>query len=93
MTVLELALRENGESLLDWMARQVSCEYLSDLHQLTEQQRKSLSAALKPLKAEESELRQWNDALTYLFHGSAAQKTAAAAREMLLRQLSNQRQQ
>lgn len=93
MTVLELALRENGESLLDWMARQVSCEYLSDLRQLTEQQRKSLSAALKPLKAEESELRQWNDALTYLFHGSAAQKTAAAAREMLLRQLSNQRQQ
>ncbi len=91
--MLELALRENGESLLDWMARQVSCEYLSDLRQLTEQQRKSLSAALKPLKAEESELRQWNDALTYLFHGSAAQKTAAAAREMLLRQLSNQRQQ
>lgn len=90
---MELALRENGESLLDWMARQVSCEYLSDLRQLTEQQRKSLSAALKPLKAEESELRQWNDALTYLFHGSAAQKTAAAAREMLLRQLSNQRQQ
>lgn len=91
--MLELALRENGESLLEWMARQVSCEYLSDLRQLTEQQRKSLSAALKPLKAEESELRQWNDALTYLFHGSAAQKTAAAAREMLLRQLSNQRQQ
>ena len=91
--MLELALRENGESLLDWMARQVSCEYLSDLRQLTEQQRKSLSAALKPLKAEESELRQWNDALTYLFHGSAAQKTAAAAREMLLRQLNNQRQQ
>lgn len=91
--MLELALRQNGESLLDWMARQVSCEYLSDLRQLTEQQRKSLSAALKPLKAEESELRQWNDALTYLFHGSAAQKTAAAAREMLLRQLSNQRQQ
>lgn len=91
--MLELALRENGESLLDWMARQISCEYLSDLRQLTEQQRKSLSAALKPLKAEESELRQWNDALTYLFHGSAAQKTAAAAREMLLRQLSNQRQQ
>ena len=91
--MLELALRENGESLLDWMARQVSCEYLSDLRQLTEQQRKSLSAALKPLKAEESELRQWNDALTYLFHDSAAQKTAAAAREMLLRQLNNQRQQ
>lgn len=93
MTALETYKRQSGESLLDWMARQASCEYLSDLRQLTDQQRQTLAAVLGPVAAEERELRQWNDALTYLFQDSNPQDSAAAARAMLLRQLSSDRQQ
>lgn len=81
-------IRQENESLLDWMARQVGCEYLSDLRKLTDPQRRCLAAALEPVQAREQDLRQWNDALNYLFH-DGAQSSASAAREAILRQLHN----
>lgn len=90
---MELQERQKEESLLDWMARLVTCEYLSDLRRLTDQQRQTLTEALTIQTADEKERRQWNDTLTYLFEDSAPQDSAAAARALLLRRLSSQRQQ
>lgn len=85
--------RQENESLLDWMARQAGCEYLSDLRKLTGRQRLSLMTALEPVKAQEQEIHQWNDALDYLFRGKA-RPSAAEARDAILRKLhNNDRQQ
>lgn len=90
---MDSIVRQENESLLDWMARQAGCEYLSDLRKLTGRQRLSLATALEPMAAKENEMRQWNDALDYLFHGNA-QSSAAAARDAILRKLhNNDRQQ
>lgn len=92
MLTLDSVSRREGESLLDWMARQAGCVYLSDLRKLTDRQRLCLATALEPIPARENDIRQWNDALDYLFH-CGAQSSAAAAREAILRQLYHHRQQ
>lgn len=85
---MDSIIRQENESLLDWMARQAGCEYLSDLRKLSGRQRMSLVTALEPITAKENEIGQWNDALDYLFRGHA-QPSAAAARDAILRQLHN----
>lgn len=85
---MDSIIRQENESLLDWMARLAGCEYLSDLRKLSGRQRLNLLTALEPITAQENEIRQWNDALDYLFRGNA-QPSAAAARDAILRQLHN----
>ena len=72
--------------LLDYLAWQAGCAYLSDLHFLTPAQRVRLRRAVEALPPESVPLRSWNDAAAYIADtGPAA--TPEAAREALLRRL------
>ena len=54
------------QSLLDLIAIQMNCTYLSDLKFLTGAQRTTLAHKLESLTPREEDLAQWNDALAYL---------------------------
>ena len=51
------------QSLLDLLAIQMKCEYLSDLRFLTQEQRQYLAHKLECLTPREENIRDWNDAL------------------------------
>lgn len=71
------------QSLLDLMAIQMKCEYLSDLRFLSPEQRRYLAQRLERLTPREEDLRDWNDALVYLID-TEPEETAAAAKEKLV---------
>lgn len=75
------------QSLLDLISAQMGCRYLSDLHYLSQKQRRSLAQKLGTLPAREDKLQDWNAALAYL-SGAPPEKTAQAAKEQLVRILS-----
>lgn len=77
------------QSLLDLMAIQMGCAYLSDLRFLDIGQRQYLAGKLERLTPREADLREWNDALDYLT-GAPPEKTAQAARERLVQLLRQQ---
>ena len=52
-------------SLLDKMAKQTDCAYLSNLHYIDDSRRLHLAEALKNFPAEGASLSDWNDALKY----------------------------
>ena len=54
------------QSLLDLIAIQMDCAYLSDLKFLNSEQQKYLAQKLEPLTPYDEDLMQWNDALVYL---------------------------
>ena len=72
--------------LLDYLAWQAGCAYLSDLHFLTPAQRVRLRRAVEALPPESAPLRSWNDAAAYIAD-SAPAATPEAAREALLLRL------
>lgn len=74
--------------LLDLMAVQMGCTYLSDLHDLDREQRLFLAERLKPLHAREADLRDWNDALHYLTGDDEPRATAEEAQTALIAGLS-----
>ena len=74
--------------LLDELARQMGCEYLSDLRFLDALARQALGCALKALPSRYASLREWNDALAYLT-GEPPQSTADAARALLVERLTH----
>ena len=70
-------------SLLDLLTIQMRCEYLSDLRFLTQGQRQCLAQKLERLTPRAEDIREWNDALTYLT-GAPEEATAQAARDRLV---------
>lgn len=75
------------QSLLDLMAIQMKCEYLSDLRFLTQEQRQYLAQKLDRLTPREEDIRDWNDALDYLT-GAPPESTAQAAKAKLVQELA-----
>lgn len=75
------------QSLLDLLAIQMKCEYLSDLRFLTQEQRQYLAHKLECLTPREENIRDWNDALVYLT-GAPPENTAQTAKERLVSLLS-----
>lgn len=71
-------------SLLELIAIQMGCDYLSDLSGLSNTQRTILAEKLERLPARESDLRDWNDALRYLTGDSIPKATAEDARAALI---------
>jgi len=76
--------------LLDAMSVQMHCEYLSDLHDLDNEQRALLAQKVKQLSPEAMGLHDWNDALEYLAH-APPERTAKAAKERLVQFLYRRR--
>ena len=72
--------------LLEYLAWQAGCAYLSDLHFLTPAQRVRLRRAVEALPPESVPLRSWNDAAASIA-GAGPAATPEAAREALLRRL------
>lgn len=73
--------------LLDYLAYQAGCVYLSDLRYLGGWQRARLARALAEIPAEAADLRAWNDALEYLA-GAQPEPTAETARMRLITALT-----
>lgn len=81
-----LEQRKQGKGdLLDVLAEQLSCSYLSDLKSPME--RPAIAQALLSISAESYSLAQWNEALAYLC-GIAPCSDAETAREQLLQNCS-----
>ena len=71
-------------SLLDVMAVQAGCMYLSDLHYIDDFQRKRLARALERVTARDEDLFEWNDALMYLAGTEETYPSAEQAKSALL---------
>ena len=76
------------QSLLDLMAIQMKCEYLSDLRLLPQKQQRCLAQWLDRLTPREEDIWDWNNALAYLTN-TGPEKTAKAAKTQLIKQLLN----
>lgn len=74
--------------LLDLIAIQTDCTYLSDLRFMDSTQRAALAERLKRLTPRASDLRDWNDALQYLTGDGQPRATAEEARAALIAGLS-----
>lgn len=72
-----------GLPLLDLLADEMKCDYLSDLRFLSPERKRELAERLKKIAPEAYDLQVWNDALVYLV-GEAAEETAAAAKNRLV---------
>ena len=70
-------------SLVDYLAYQAGCKYVSDLRCLDSLDRPKLAYTLEKLEQDDFPLRDWNDALNYLARVSP-QETAEAARRRLI---------
>lgn len=79
------------QSLLDLLAIQMKCEYLSDLRFLSLEQRRYLAQKLDQLTPREEDVRRWNDALTYLTN-APPEATARVAKERLVALLAHAEQ-
>ena len=73
-------------SLLDFLACEMKCEYLSDLKALSAGQKEKLADVIKSIQSSERDLRDWNDAIEYLT-GAQAKGTAAEAKAALIHAL------
>ena len=69
--------------LLDFIAMQMRCMYLSDLQFLSGAQRKELARKLEKLNPQDIDIREWNDALAYLVNARPS-STAEAAKKRLV---------
>lgn len=79
------------QSLLDLLAIQMKCEYLSDLRFLSQKQRRCLAHKLKCLTPREEDVREWNAALIYLTD-APPEPTVRAAKERLVALLAHAEQ-
>lgn len=77
---------EETRPLLDRLAKQLGCGYLSDLKYLDAPKRAALVRLLEQTPCDAASLQQWNDALAYLSDQPGA-PDAAAARAGLIRGL------
>ena len=73
-------------SLLELLAGEMGCLYLSDLRALGGADRLRLARALEKIEPREEDLREWNDALAYLT-GLPPMPTARQARAQLMERM------
>ena len=73
-------------ALLDDLAVQLHCQYLSDLRFLAVEERRSLADVIGRIPYTAGSLWEWNDALDYLV-GAAPEQTVEAAKRCLLAHL------
>ena len=57
---------ERGVSLVDFLAKELGCVYISDLTHLTADQQKRLAGVLETLPPEAAKDAEWADALSYI---------------------------
>ena len=81
-------VEKNSFALLEILARQMDCEYLSDLKYLDPAGRARLAGLVRAIAPAEAAPEEWNDALTYLT-GQDPLKDADTARTALLAALEN----
>lgn len=72
--------------LLDFLARTLHCDYLSDLKFLSDDQQQILSETVAGIQPGSVTLREWNDTLQYLT-GSGSMDTQEGAKQSLIRNL------
>lgn len=63
---MKLGEIETGVSLVDFLANEIGCMYVSDLTHLNEAQQQRLVAVLRRLPSESASERDWDDALCYI---------------------------
>ena len=78
-------------ALLDVMAVQAGCMYLSDLHYIDDFQRKRLACALERVTARDEDLFDWNDALEYITGKKKPHPSAEKAKADLIAALAGNR--
>ena len=74
--------------LLERLAFQMGCSYLSDLRFLSGTQQAALAHKLKSFPASDEDLWEWNDALFYLT-GAPPEEQAQQAKDKLTQILSS----
>lgn len=74
------------DHLLDYLARQSGCMYLSNLRYPTGAVREKLEAVVAGFPVQEAALREWNAALEYLYE-APMEMTAERAKTQLLKLL------
>ena len=78
-------------SLIDVLAKELRCEYISDLRFLPAcEYRKAARYIEEKIPADSASLFEWNDALEYL-SGAEPESTPEAAKKKLIKWLSCQR--
>lgn len=73
-------------SLVDYLAAQLGCEFISDLRFLDKLNYLRLAHIVKTISPEDWPLREWNDALEYVANKQAAENCMLAY-DMLLAEL------
>ncbi len=81
-------VEKNSFALLETLARQMGCEYLSDLKYLDPAGRERLAGLVRGIAPGDAPQTEWNDALTYLT-GQDPLADDDAARTALLAALEN----
>lgn len=75
-------------SLLEVLALQLGCGYLSDLRFLRGWERMRLARRLETIPAKDADLSDWNDALEYLAGDKHPRPDAAQAKAALMEALT-----
>lgn len=78
---------EKNTHLLDMLAHQIDCPYLSDLY--SPFFRKKLVQALSATAPEDFSLNEWTEAASYILRDNVPCASQAQAREHLLKRLSS----
>lgn len=78
---------KDGRSLLDYLALEMGCECLSDLHFLSQEGRHCLVKKINEVSVQETSLHDWNDTLTYLTNANP-EDTSSNAKLQLMELLS-----
>lgn len=73
-------------SLVEYISYKIGCTYISDLPRLDGLGKMKAARVLNDVQADVYPLKEWNDALQYIVHGSA-ELTAEEARAALMRKL------
>lgn len=76
-------------SLLDLLAENAGCPFISDLRHITGKERLQLADKLEDISPGEYPLPVWNDALNYLI-SAPPQQTSEEARKLLIDHYRNQ---
>ena len=63
---MKLGEIEDDVSLVDFLAKEMDCAYISDLTHLPPWQQQRLAAVLEQLPSEAASQREWDDALNYI---------------------------
>ena len=78
------------QSLLEVLSMIAGCEYLSDLHWMTDEQKHRLHTVLADFRTDRASDREWQDALIYIVGVSPkCSATAESAKTMLLKFLKD----